>query len=74
LLEVWTISFPEIGGVEGWFGIECPLINFPSLDSAGVKKFQNVDFSRSVPKKPSTAHPFENWYEAALSSVPVQDM
>jgi hypothetical protein len=27
-------------GLEGWLGIECPLINFPSLDSADFEKFQ----------------------------------
>ena len=30
------------GDVEGWFGIECPLINFPSLDNASMKSFRNL--------------------------------
>ena len=35
---------PELGfllaGAVGWFCIECPLINFSSLDSAEIEKFQ----------------------------------
>jgi hypothetical protein len=27
-------------GLGGWFGIECPRINFPYLDSAEFEKFQ----------------------------------
>src|ERR1039458_6978298 len=37
-------SFPDgflgAGGMEGWLGIECPRINFPSLDSLDFEKFQ----------------------------------
>jgi hypothetical protein len=28
------------GGMGGWFGIECPRINFSSLDHADLEKFQ----------------------------------
>jgi len=44
-------SLLSVGGMEGWFCIECPLINFPSLDSAGLKKFHNL--RRVCPVRPS---------------------
>jgi hypothetical protein len=30
------------GRIDGGFGIECPRINFPSLDSADFEKFQEL--------------------------------
>jgi hypothetical protein len=37
--------------MEGWFGIECPFVNFPSLDNADFEKFQEspIPSSASVP-------------------------
>ena len=28
--------------MDGWFGIECPRINFPSLDSSEIEKLQHL--------------------------------
>jgi hypothetical protein len=40
ILRTLWFSFPDTlpagDGMEGWFGIECPLINFPSLDNADL--------------------------------------
>jgi len=36
-LEVWIFGGNDLGV---WLGIECPLINFSSLDRAGFEKFQ----------------------------------
>jgi hypothetical protein len=33
-------TFLAVAGMEGWFGIECPHINFPSLDGAAFERFQ----------------------------------
>src|ERR1035441_4606377 len=51
-------SFPDgflgAGGMEGWFCIECPRINFPSLDSADFEKFQESLLPRELPSLAQT--------------------
>ena len=43
------------GAIEGWFVIECPRINFPSLDSADFEKFQD-SASGNPCLRPQPAH------------------
>jgi hypothetical protein len=42
-------GFFGAGGTGVWIGIECPRINFPSLDSAEFEKFQESPFSGDPP-------------------------
>ena len=35
---VFFVEGSRMAAVEGWFGIECPLINFPSLDNEDIEK------------------------------------
>jgi hypothetical protein len=57
------------GGMGGWFGIECPRINFSSLDHADFEKFQKKfvlgdQFSFREPGRPIM-------YGQALGAVPL---
>jgi hypothetical protein len=48
--ESFAEGYLEDGGMGGWFGIECPLINFSSLDHADFEKFhEKIDLVINSP-------------------------
>src|ERR1035437_996611 len=46
-------GFDGVGGTGSWFGIECPRINFPSLDNAAHEKFQECGYRPLRPDVPA---------------------
>lgn len=57
------------GGIEGWLCIECPLINFPSLDSADFEKFQECHSPGISSLLFQSASAF--WYGGGQDTVPL---
>jgi hypothetical protein len=55
--------------MEGWSGIECPFINYPTLDSADFEKFHNSVAFDGLPG-PFSGRADLCWYGQAPDWVP----